>query len=295
MPTKVNPLRSGDRIGVFLPSSPVKEPYRTDGLNQLEHLGFVPVEVENPLSRVADSEFLSRTPQQSVADFQGFLLDPDIRALIAGRGGYGANLMLTVLDRLVISEPKMIMGASDVSYLLWYIMDKFDIQVFYGPMVYSTLAEKRFNQENLVRVLSGHCKGMVIDGERLLEGTAKGILTGGCLSNFVSLLATPYLPSIKDRILLLEDIGERPYRLDRMFWQLTQSGIFSQIKGLVLGQFPGCFKNSKEKEDFFNRVCYYLEPYHIPVLSGLPVGHGENIHAVPLGVEVVMDSALAIL
>lgn len=291
----IKPLKRGDKVGVFLPSSPVKEPFRSDGLRQLELLGYVPVEAENPLSKVSGAEFLSRTPRESFDDIQRFFKDPGIRALLAGRGGYGSNLMLPMLDKLYIPEPKIIMGSSDVSYLLWYIMDRFDMVVFYGPMVYSSLAEKRFSEDNLVRVLEGDYRGIQFSGVQLIKGSARAILTGGCLSNFVSLLGTPYVPVVKDRILLLEDVGERPYRLDRMFWQLAHAGIFSQIKGLVLGQFPGCFKNDKEKQDFLERVRYYLEPYSVPVLFGLPVGHCDNIHAVPLGVEVNLDAGLTFL
>ena len=100
------------------------------------------------------------------------------------------------------------------------------------------------------------------------------------------------MPILEQRILLLEDVGERPYRLDRMFWQIAQAGLFSKIKALVLGEFRNCFNDDEEKRNFLQRVRCYLEDYNIPVLYGLPFGHSENIHTLPLGLEVEIDTTI---
>jgi muramoyltetrapeptide carboxypeptidase len=289
---KPEPLNKGDKVGIFVPSSPVKEPYRTNGLKQLKSLGYVPVEAENILSKAADADFLAKSPQQSFEDIQRFLKDDQIKALWVGRGGYGSNLLLPVLKKLEVPKPKIVIGASDASYLLWYLLDHYKLIVFYGPMVYSSLAEDRFDAESLRNALTGNYHGTRLTGEPLIQGKARGIVTGGCLSNFVSLIGTSYLPEIEQRILLLEDTSERPYRLDRMFWQLYQAGVFAKINGLLLGQFPGCFKDDKEKKDFLNRVRFYLKEYDIPVIYGLPLGHGSNIHTLPLGIEIEVDTSI---
>jgi muramoyltetrapeptide carboxypeptidase len=249
------------------------------------------VEVDNVLDCVSPGDFLAKTPEQGLDDIRRFFKEKEIKALWAGRGGYGSNHLLPLLSQLEIPGPKIVIGSSDTGYLLWYLLDHFNMVVFYGPMVYSSLAENRFNGDQLKKVLSGQYSEMDIPGKVLLPGKAKGIVTGGCLSNFVSLLGTPYLPEIEQRVLLLEDVGERPYRLDRMFWQIANAGIFSRLKGLILGEFPRCFKDDKEKEIFLQRIRGYLKDYQIPVIYDLPLGHSDNIHTLPLGITVEIDSS----
>lgn len=278
-------LIGGDKIGIFTPSSPVKEPFRTNGIQKIKELGFIPVEINDIMSD-SGVDFLARPPQTGFDDIQQFLLDPNIKALWAARGGYGSNLLLNRFYHLKIPEPKIIMGASDVTYLLTYIHDRFNMVVFYGPMAYASLPENRFNEDNLRKTLSGDYSELTIPGEILSPGNVSGEVIGGCLSNLVSLLGTPWFPPIKGKILLLEDVGERPYRLDRMLWQLASAGIFSQIRGLLLGQFPNCFASPKEKEVFLNRVLIHTHPYNFPILYDLPVGHSDNIHIIPFGIRV---------
>ncbi|HLP47157.1 MAG TPA: LD-carboxypeptidase, partial [Candidatus Kapabacteria bacterium] len=281
-------LCKGDKVGIIVPASPVKEPFRTRGLEKIKEMGYIPVEVAQILSR---NDFLAKTPGESFADLQQFFAANEIKALWAARGGYGSNYLLPLLEKLIITEPKIIIGASDISYLLWYLLDHLQMIVFYGPMAYSSLPENRFDANNFQAVLSGAYTEIKIPGQVLAPGQAKAIITGGCLSNFVSLIGTPYLPIVRDRILLLEDISERPYRLDRMFWQIAAAGLFSEIKGLVLGEFRHCFNNDEEKQNFQQRVRDYVKEYHIPVIYGLPFGHAENIHTLPLGIEVEIDTS----
>ncbi len=251
-------------------------------------MGYLPVEADHILSK---NDFLAKKPGDSFEDIQRFFNDKEIKALWAARGGYGSNLLFPLLPGLTIPEPKIVIGASDISYLLWYLLDHFQMVVFYGPMAYSSLPDNRMSITNFQQILSGDYEEMRIAGNLLVPGSAKGIVTGGCLSNFVSLIGTGYLPIVEQRVLLLEDVGERPYRLDRMFWQVANAGIFSKIKGLVLGEFPNCFKDHEEKESFLQRVHYYLKEYNIPVIYDLPFGHSRNIHTLPLGIEVEIDTS----
>ncbi len=285
---KPGKLNKGDKIGIIVPASPVKEPYRSDGFNKIREMGYVPVEVEHILSK---NDFLAKEPEDSFEDIQRFFYDKEIKALWAARGGYGSNLLLPLLPGLTIPKPKIVMGASDISYLLWYLLDHFQMVVFYGPMAYSSLPDNRMSVINFQQILSGDYEEVRIAGNVLAPGSVKGMVTGGCLSNFVSLIGTPYLPIVQQRILLLEDVGERPFRLDRMFWQIAEAGIFSEVKGLLLGEFPNCFKAHEEKENFLQRVHNYLKEYNIPVIYDLPFGHSQNIHTLPLGIEVEIDTS----
>jgi muramoyltetrapeptide carboxypeptidase len=283
-------LREGDQVGIFIPSSPVKEPFRGKGLKRLEALGYVPVEVEDVLGRVSPGDFLSRMPEESFQQISHFFKAQEIGALWAGRGGYGSNHLLPLLKNLEVSHPKVVIGSSDVSYLLWYLLDRLNLVVFYGPMVYSALAEGRFDEVNLKRILHGDYHHMKIPGKVMLPGKTRGTLTGGCLSNLVSLIGTSYLPRVEQCLLLLEDTGERPYRLDRMFWQLINAGVLSRIKGLVLGEFPHCYKDEAERVNLWQRIRGYLKEYQIPVIYDLPVGHGEKIRTLPLGMIAEIDT-----
>ncbi len=281
-------LKQGDKIGIFVPASPVRDSFRQKGMAKLEQLGYEPVEVDRILAR---QEFVAKPVEENLDDIQHLLDRIDIRALWAARGGYGSNYLLPHLKKLEIEKPKIVIGSSDVSYLLWYMLEHFNMVVFYGPMAFSALAENRVNLGQLQAVLSGTEPEMKIEGRVLIPGRARGILTGGCLSNLVSLIGTPFFPEIRQRILLLEDVNERPYRLDRMLWQLDQIGVFQKIRGLVLGEFPDCFKDDREKESFFSRLGDYLSGVSIPVLVDLPLGHSDSVQTIPLGIEVEMDTS----
>jgi muramoyltetrapeptide carboxypeptidase len=150
MLTKPERLESGDHVGIFVPSSPVKIHYRDQGQKQIRKLGYVPVEVEEILSK---KHLVAKHPDENLNDIQKFFSQREIKALWAARGGYGSNYLLPMLEKLEIPEPKIVIGSSDVSYLLWYLLDKRKMIVFYGPMVYSTLAENRADLNSLKSVL----------------------------------------------------------------------------------------------------------------------------------------------
>lgn len=284
---KPDRLNRGDKVGIFVPSSSVKDVYRIKGLKKIREMGFIPVEVEDILSK---KNFLAKSPEKNFNDIQKFLLDDKIKVLWAARGGYGSNYLLPLISKIRIIKPKIIIGSSDISYLLWYLLDHFKMTVFYGPMAFSSLAENRVDLENLMMILEGNYSEIRVSGNVLKHGSSIGIIAGGCLSNFTSLIGTEYLPDIKGKILLLEDTNERPYRLDRMLWQIFESGIFAKVKGLILGEFPSCFKNLKEKNSFFSHIKKYLEKFDFPIIYDLPFGHSSNIHTLPLGIEVEIDT-----
>jgi len=274
-------------VGVFLPSSSVKESFRSAGIAELHRLGYRTREVSEILSQ---NGMTAKTPEQGLEDLRLFFLDPKIDALWAARGGYGANLLLPHLQRIGPAPAKPVIGSSDVSYLLWFLLDRFQMVVFYGPMAYSALAENRYRKADLKKILTGNYREIRYRGRVIKPGKSAGILTGGCLTNFASLVGTPYLPETNGRILLLEDINERPYRLDRLLWQIEQSGLIPNLSGLLLGEFPGCFRDSLERREFEERLRRRLEPYRFPVIGDLPFGHARRCSILPLGVTGIIDT-----
>ncbi len=287
MQHRPDPLVPGDTIGVFLPSSPAREPFRSQGLQVLRDMGFRVREVKDPL---AGADFRARPPQQAMDDLQGFFSDPEIKGLWAGRGGYGSNYLLPLLDQLILPAPKVIVASSDVSYLLWHLLDRRGLVVFYGPMAYAGLAAGEYDREQVLAALTANRAPQSFPGEVLCPGRARGLITGGCLSNFASLIGTPYLPQVKGRILLLEDVNERPYRLDRLLWQCEQAKVFRRLRGLLLGEFPGCFKDPAEKEAFYRHWRERLSGLGIPVLYDIPCGHAACSRILPLGVNAEVDA-----
>lgn len=273
-------------VGIFLPASPVREPFRANGAAALQAMGLTVREPQEPCS--SHQGFLSRPPEQTADELAALAADPRVKAMWAGRGGYGSNLLLPLPEGLFTGEAKILIGSSDVSYLLWQVLEQRDWVVFYGPMVYSTLAEGRADTNQLWSVLSG--EAATVSGRTLLPGRAAGVVTGGCLSNLVSLIGTPFLPRTADRVLLLEDVNERPYRLDRMFWQLQRSGILPGVSALLLGEFPGCFLSEAEKRVFLERTAALMRPLGVPVVYDLPLGHAACCRTVPLGVEAAVEA-----
>ncbi|MBN2400410.1 MAG: LD-carboxypeptidase [Candidatus Aminicenantes bacterium] len=282
-----DPLLPGENIGIFLPSSPAKEPYRSQGLQSLRAMGFKPREVDGVLSR---NDFFAREPEQTLKDLQRFFADRKVKALWAGRGGYGSNYLLPLLKRLVIDTPKIVIASSDVSYLLWYLLERRHMVVFYGPMVYGGMAAGTIDKEQILASITANQLPQNFFGRVLCSGRARGVLGGGCLSNFVSLLGTRHVPMVKNRILLLEDINERPYRLDRMLWQCEMAGVFRRIRGLLLGEFPSCFHDDEEKEIFYARWREKLGAMGIPVLYDMPFGHAGSAQVLPLGVKAEINT-----
>ncbi|MBN2347101.1 MAG: LD-carboxypeptidase [Candidatus Aminicenantes bacterium] len=283
-----DPLLPGDRVGVFLASSPAREPFRSQGIDALQRLGFRAREVKGATAPGAG--FFSRPAEQAFEELQGFFLDPDIKALWAGRGGYGCNYLLPLLGRLRVPVPKIVVASSDASTLLWNLLDRHNLVVFYGPMVYGALASGEYDREQVLAAMGANQPSLRFQGEVLCPGRARGLLTGGCLTNFASLLGTRHRPEVKGRILLLEDVNERPYRLDRMLWQCEQAGVFRRLRALLLGEFPNCFKDVVEREEFHLRWRRKLDHLRIPVLCNMPFGHAASSQVLPLGVKAEIDT-----
>ena len=285
----LKPKAIGDqsRVLVFIPSSPVRKKYLKRGIRVLNQLGFIAETVPDVLARL---DYTAKAPREVIEDIRRGFEDPRCEILWAGRGGYGANFLLSDLSRLLPLKPKIVIGASDVSPLLWFLMDQAQMVVFYGPMVCTSLARKRFNRRLLVDILRGRHDEIRYPGKVLKQGSGKGRITGGCLSNLASLVGSPYFPRLDGRILFIEDTRERPYRVDRMLWQLVNAGKLEKIKGLVMGRWDGMFSDEREERNFYRKITGFFTKHDIPVVTDVPVGHIQNPDLLPLGVEARIDT-----
>jgi muramoyltetrapeptide carboxypeptidase len=221
-------------------------------------------------------------------------MDPKAAAVILARGGYG---LLRLLDRITLEglqrRPKPIVGFSDGTLLL-AMAAQAGLTTIHGPVVtqLGTLPAHDFSA--LVHLLEDPEPGVLLEGlKSLTPGRAEGSLLGGNLEVFSRLIGTPFLPDLKGAILLIEDVGERPYRLDRLLTHLTLAGIFQQVSAVLVGDFIACEEPAPSRTPFPTAedvVCERLARLTIPVALGAPVGHGMRNRALPYGAHVVLDT-----
>ncbi|MFC2948891.1 S66 peptidase family protein [Virgibacillus sediminis] len=287
-------LRKGDMVGVIAPASPVKRRRLDKGLKFLEELG-----LQVKLGKHVDMVYgyLAGEDSARLADFHDMVKDPDIKAIIFARGGYGTPRIASAVDYQLIREnPKIIWGYSDITYLHTAIRQKTGLVTFHGPMVASDMAKDDF--DDLSRFMFQQLFGptTLIYSEKIsplqtvAEGEAQGQLTGGNLSLLVSSLGTPFEIDTKGKLLLLEDIGEEPYRVDGMLNQLRLSGKLEEAAGIVVGDFAEAeakLDTSLTLEEVFE---HYLGDLGCPVLSGFRIGHCFPHFSVPLGTTARLSS-----
>lgn len=270
-----------------MPASPVREPFRAKGLQVLRGLGFVPREVPEITSRVG---LRAKPADLILADLKSLFADPRVKAVWAARGGYGSNELLPLLRESRLQAEKVFVASSDACHLLWHLMSREKTVVFFGPMAYSGLAGGEFDHDNLLQVLGGDHSELLYPGRVIRPGKFRGPINGGCLSIMVSIIGTPYSPLFSGQALILEDQNEKPHRLARMIWQLSAAGILDTAGALLLGEFPGCFREPAEKEDFLADLLEKTQGRPIPIISDLPLGHARKPMTVPLGVEIDINT-----
>jgi muramoyltetrapeptide carboxypeptidase len=298
-------LAPGQTIGVIAPSSPASEDDQIHAaLEMLESLGF---RVKTGAHLYRRYGYLAGSDAERAADLNDMFADPNVDAIVAFRGGYGASRLLPYLDyELIRRNPKLLMGYSDITALLNGIHAKTGLVTFHGPIADGnftpyTLAEFKkvlLNPQPPMAIgvppASEVGEGVVERKNRLVRiapGTARGPLIGGNLTLMAHLTGTPYQPDFRGKILFLEDVHEAIYALDRYLTQLWLAGLLQQVAGIVLGKFTDCTPNygggwSLTLEQALADRCL---PLGIPVLRGLMIGHIDEQTIVPVGCEAALD------
>ncbi len=219
--------------------------------------------------------------------------DPEVRAVLCARGGYGcARLDSSFPLAAVAANPKVLVGFSDVSLLLTRVLQEADLVCYHGPMAAADLprigaeAQERFRR--FLFAEEGWWDGSFSECWR--EGRASGTLVGGCLSVLVTTLGTPYELDTRGRVLFLEDVAEKPYRIDRMLTQLRHAGKFDEVAAVVFGPMLDC-DDGEGTEVLREAALELINGRDCPVVFGLDAGHGSSNVVLPLGCRVSMDSA----
>jgi muramoyltetrapeptide carboxypeptidase len=219
------------------------------------------------------------------------LLDSRARALFCARGGYGSMRLVADLP-LADMASTMLVGFSDITTLHLALQAQGCVSI-HGPVLTQLGKQPPDVQERLFRLLESPEPPPPLSGSATyVPGTAEGPLLGGNLSLFIHLLGTPFMPSLDGAVLLLEDIGERPYRLDRMWTHLRLAGVFERVRGIVLGDFTECEERNAAytSADVLRSLA---EETGLPCAAGFPIGHGTLNYPVPLGTSVRLDASEA--
>ena len=285
---KPRALRPGDQIALVSPASPFSREEFDRGLDEIRRLGYVPVYHDDVFAR--SGAYLSGTAEARAAAFMRHWLDRDVAALLAVRGGYGSVHILPFIGDLAARRAKLFIAYSDnTSVMSW--LTSHGIPALHGPMVEGRLAcgTTAYDESSFCALLQdGEGLMLLPDGLRVLRGgETVGRLFGGTLTQLTASLGTPYaFDPPKGCILFLEDVNERPYRLDRMLTQLRLAGILSRASGIVFGEMRGCDEPGGETTAR-DIVAELLRDFPGPVIFGFPSGHTTGpCWTVPLGVRV---------
>ncbi|MDH6110557.1 muramoyltetrapeptide carboxypeptidase [Kitasatospora sp. MAP12-15] len=291
--TRARRLVPGDRVALVAPSGRIDPGRLQDGCAILRSWGLEPVVGEHVLDTHPTFGYLAGTDADRAADFQAAWLDPTIAAVLCARGGYGTQRVVDLLDwdALRAAPPKVLIGFSDATVLHELMAQRLGLATLYGPMgAGASFVGDGPTAEHLRRTLFDPASVMTLtgpDAAPLLPGRAHGITAGGCASLLAVERGTPGArPSFDGAILLLEDVNEHPYQLDRILTQLLRSGALEGVRGVALGSWEGCGRPEQVREIMLAR----LEPLGVPVLWELGFGHGPSTLTVPLGVPAVLDA-----
>ena len=280
-------LLPGDRVAVVAPGGPIDRERLERGADKLRALGLQLVYDDGLFAR---DGYLGGTDAHRLRQLQTALDDDSLAGGWAARGGYGVTRLLTRLRLRGLRErPKLLCGFSDITGL-HAALAALGLGSVHGPNVgqVSELTEGAFAQ--LRETLFSSLPPPALEGASpVAPGVARGLLLGGNLTLLASLCGTGHLPSFAGAVLLLEDIGERPYRLDRCLTQLRNAGALEGVRGLALGAFVGC-EERDTKEGVGPVFAELAQLLAVPAAIGFPVGHLDDNWAVPLGGEVELDA-----
>ena len=271
-------------------SGPVDLAKLERGLAYLRGRGYRVREASNLRAR---DGFLAGRDAERAAGYRQLLEDPAVDAVFFARGGYGSSRIFKLLDGEGLRvHPKIHLGSSDLTALFAYLRRHGDLVTFYGPMVSTDMADPSASGLDWERVLAGGAPEpyRFSVSDVLSPGTAEGPLLGGCLSLLASLCGTDEAFSGSGAILFWEDVGEEPYRLDRLLTQLERSDTLTGLRGMVIGSvLPGVGSDSPDRIREYLRRRFRDAPY--PVAMSFPAGHCPSPRTLPLGARVRLELA----
>ncbi len=302
---KAKALKPGDTIGIIAPASPPRSEERiSKSVSYFERLGYR-VELGKHLrDGLINANYLAATDKDRAADIHAMFRSKHVRAIFYHRGGYGSIRLLDKIDYdLVRQHPKIIVGYSDATALFAALYKKADLaSCFFGPMPGVDLWDSidPFTEEIFWRAMTstkplGELPLSESEGQVLHRDKAhhvQGNMIGGNLTVFTSLLGTPYQPSFKGSIPFLEEIDEKPRKIDAHLAQLRLAGLFDRARAILLGKFTGCDTDPDAPTLTLNEILDdYFSKLKVPVIPNLPFGHEKRMWTLPYGAMLRVDSS----
>lgn len=290
----LGPISAGAGVSIVAPASFARPDRIDDGVTSLRALGYQPQFGAHALQR--GPLFFAGSPEERIADLHAAFADESTQLVMSVRGGYGSNYVLEQLDReLIRAHPKPFFAYSDLTGIQLHLLDRIGLPAFHGPMLAADfyLADG-VDLPSFMSALAGqaYCVGAAEGLLTLKEGSARGVLYGGCLSILVSLLGTAWEPQTAGKLLFLEDVGAKPYQVDRMLWQLRKARKLEGVSGIVFGEMLECTSPGGEPELLEKTVLSALEGFEGPIAFGLRSGHvsRQNV-TLTFGVEAELVAA----
>ena len=268
-------LELNDKIAIVSPSGKISSSYVNDTINILQQWGLEVSVSHNALDEVGG---FSGLVEERLNDLQAAMNDREVRLIFCSRGGYGAIHLLEQLNFDIIKEnPKWLLGFSDIT-ALHSTFQRNGLMSIHAPMAkhFSDEGDSDLSVQYIKDVITGKPLDYTIplkSSQLNKQGEVTGRLFGGNLSVLTSLIGSKYIYLPKNGILFLEDIGEKPYKVDKMIHQLKISGIFNNIKGLIIGQFTEYEEDSNMYEDLYESIYTVIKEFSFPVCFDFPVGH----------------------
>ena len=302
---KPRALRAGDTVGVIAPGTAVPDPERLALVEPTLKFFGLRAKVGKYVAR--GSGHVTRSVAERLDDLHAMFRDPEVKAVFCVRGGYGSMQLLDKIDYdLIRRNPKVFVGYSDITALHLAINRHANLTTFHGPIVLSSYTE--YTQRSFRQALfDARPAGKLTNPQEsnqlrpehplrtIRAGVATGQLVGGNLSLVVALMGTPYEIETRGRILFIEDVGEEPYRIDRMLTQLRLAGKLDQAAGIVFGECSDCAPNDYKPSFAWDYTLgevldQILGSTRVPVLSGLTIGHTADQLTLPLGVTATLNA-----
>ena len=283
-------LRAGDLVRLVAPSGPVPRDAFESGLAVLKQR----YEVRFDEALFTREGFLAGSDERRLGELVVALGDPDARAVLMARGGYGLLRILPFIDPDVLrAAPRPLVGFSDGTALLAFAA-RAGVASIHGPVLTQLGGLAAADQQALFRLLEEPAPGVVLANlDEVIPGRVQGPLLGGNLEVFSRLVGTPFLPDLAGAILFIEDSGERPYRVDRLITHLDLAGVFSAVSAVIVGDFGGCQEPELLRAGSPTADEVLLERLGrlpIPVVLGAAVGHGSRNFALPYGCVAELDT-----
>lgn len=295
-------LTANSRIGLISPGSPVPEKKIKQAIGTVKEIGLTPVLGQHAHKSLG---YLAGTDAERASDLHHMFEREDIDAIWCLRGGYGCTRLLPLLDyTLIRRNPKLLIGYSDITALHLALLKKCGLVSFHGPVAtsaptdytISALEKLLFNDDGLITSSTSFNEqkartNTAFKSSTIHPGKAQGSLVGGNLSLLAALAGTPWSPNYRDKLVFIEDIGEKPYRIDRMLVQLFQATDLKEASGFILGVFNDCEPDPEENSlTLAETLENHFKQMNVPVCYGFSIGHIDDQCTIPQGIQADFDA-----